>query len=184
MSFPIPICTAGIELLHPARKPISILDPLQILLWSIGIILVVGLILWLVQRWRKKRQIARLPVPLTPYELTLNELEALKAHLREGTDTEFSYRISEILRGYCENILNIHSLEMTSEEFLVHLLQHPPTPDFPLIPFGEFINRCDLVKYARAPLKIEERQTHWNFARQTVEDLNNTAAQPDHAVSI
>jgi len=169
-----------------AQSPISIRDikpPVEIPTgWAAVLWVVAGLLLaavlfqaWRVwQRWRSFKP----PEPvIPPHVRARKKLEEALALL--GQPREFCILVSDTIRAYLEERFNFHAPERTTEEFLYELretnLLLPDQKDS----LGGFLQRCDLVKFARyEPGEPELRDLH-QAALRLVEETEPVAPQPD-----
>ncbi|MGI9629148.1 MAG: hypothetical protein ACR2QM_20160 [Longimicrobiales bacterium] len=126
--------------------------------WQWGILLLAGFLLLLVLRYllgrRKKRPVAAPTVPPPPlrpfHEVALEKLDALEAStlLQDGEVKPFHIRLSDILREYIEGQLSVPAMEMATIEVVQGL--RGAALGAPLCEaFGDFLSRCDLVKFAK-----------------------------------
>ena len=106
-----------------------------------------ALAFWAWRYWRKRRsQIP--PVPVIPAHVRA------KQKLREalaliGQPREFCILVSDTVRWYLEERFDFRAPERTTEEFLYELqATNLLTPD-QKNSLGEFLRRCDLVKFAK-----------------------------------
>ena len=117
---------------------------------------------WLFWAWRywQKRRAQAPVVPVVPPHIRA------KQKLREalaliGQPREFCILVSDTVRWYLEERFDFHAPERTTEEFLYELqgtnLLTPDQKDS----LGEFLKRCDLVKFAKyEPGRPELRDLH------------------------
>jgi len=143
-----------------------------------------GYALW---RWKRRR---RAPRPLLPYEIALQRLEEIRRLLDPSTVREFSIAVSDIVRQHIEAEFNVTATHRTTEEFLHDLLE---TSDQALAThrglLAEFLNRCDMAKFAGMALsrQIMEslHQSARSFVIETAQALSakrvQEAAAPTHA---
>jgi hypothetical protein len=159
-----PQSTAAQEALRDIKPPLEIPN---VWLWvAIGLAVfllvasAVGLILYFALR---KKQVA-LPPPIPPHVRARRKLQDALALIAEPKP--FCTLVSDTLRFYLEERFNFRAPERTTEEFL-HELQATDR----LLPdqkesLGEFLKRCDLVKFARyEPREIELRDLHTSAVR-------------------
>ncbi len=108
---------------------------------------VAALVFWAWRYWQKRRAQAQV-VPVVPPHIRA------KQKLREalaliGQPREFCILVSDTVRWYLEERFDFHAPERTTEEFLYELqgtnLLTPDQKDS----LGEFLKRCDLVKFAK-----------------------------------
>jgi Domain of unknown function (DUF4381) len=136
--------------------------PLWLVLACVAGALLLALIAYLL--WRRKQ---RLPParPLLPFEIALQGLEQIRALMDPAKVREFSIAISDIVRKYIEDAFHITATHRTTEEFLRDLLQ---TSNASLAAhrslLEEFLNQCDMAKFAGVSL-----------SRQIIESLHQSA---------
>jgi hypothetical protein len=123
-------------------------------IWSwLGPVLIglaVALALWLLARaWRRWRgRAAAVPIIVIPPHVRARE------RLREalgliGQPKPFCIAISHGLRVYLEERFQLRAPERTTEEFLDELQASPRLSRRQKESLGDFLERCDLVKFAR-----------------------------------
>jgi len=146
---------------------------------TLGILLgtALGLVLaWLVRRWLRKPRAKPAPPPKLPWIAAMEELEALRRSslLAEGRTDEFFDRVSDCVRQYLGARYGFDGLESTSDEMRALLRRVlPPVPVLPQI--GDFLNDCDLVKFAR----VQPTETDCLEAlRRGEEIVGRTVPQP------
>jgi hypothetical protein len=163
--------------LMPRRKPLSARAWAAILAGvSVVAALLVLLIIWL-------RRLARRPAPpILPEVWALRELSLLEAALQtEGWQPRaFYYRLSEIVRVYIERKFSLAAPEMTTEEFLGALARDRGALPYDAGRLREFLEACDLVKYAALAAGCEDGQQALGIARAFV-DATAAAAGPAQA---
>jgi len=134
------------EEFHDIAPPVdySLLPPWVIVcLVLLGLILV-GLIVWWVRRrWQR-------PQPqLSPRERTLELLDRISREIDTLPPYQFSIRVSDILRRYVTEQYHLPVTRQTSVEFLNALAQASPFSEDEKSLLEDFLNRCDLIKFAR-----------------------------------
>ena len=130
---------------------------------------------------RNRRQKERLP-----YELALDELEAARSLMRTEQARAFSIAVSEVVRHYIEKRFVVRARSLTTWEFLQDLTSRGDSPLAGYRPLlGEFLYHCDLAKFARWLLSLQEMeamlQSACRFVRETGrpgQHLQNSPAQP------
>jgi hypothetical protein len=114
--------------------------------------------------WRRLR---RPPPPrrLELFEIALQRLEDIRSLMHPSTVREFSIAISDIVRQYIEVQFMVTATHRTTEEFLRDLLE---SSNAALAAhrslLAEFLNQCDLAKFAGVSL-----------SRQILESLHRSA---------
>ncbi len=120
----------------------------------VGAIVVIFLIRLIIKRLQRPR-------PLTPRELALKQLDEARGVLDDGqpeADKRFSFAVSDALRGYLERALSLRAPEQTTEEFLATARHSPRLTPSAVSVLGEFLQLCDLAKFARHAFGPDERE--------------------------
>jgi hypothetical protein len=140
------------------KAPISFLEIYPYLLAAVVAGLFVWLLVYYIQKRRRKEQLAYDKVPSElPEVIALRELEKLKmekAWLQRSVKLYY-IRLTEILRIYLERRYNVMALEQTTGEILYSLKKSECTSaDLDLL--GGILNLADLVKFAKVvPDQVE-----------------------------
>jgi hypothetical protein len=137
-----------VEEFHDITPPVdySLIPPWLVFVIVFVALSLLGLMVWLLAKRRK----SALP-PKLPREIALEELERISREIEQISPYQFSIRVSDILRKYVTQQYGLPATRQTSIEFLTALA----TPKA----FGvsaeekslleDFLNRCDLIKFAR-----------------------------------
>ena len=98
---------------------------------------------------RRRREQASIPIPADIW--ARRELAALLAEdlLTRGLVQEFYYRINSIVRGYVERRFGVSAPDMTTEEFLTAVALDKRLGGEIAVALNQFLEACDLVKYAK-----------------------------------
>jgi hypothetical protein len=162
--------SADLKQLHDVREPIRLPEPPPWPRWPLGaaaVVLVLGLAagLWLARR----RRLPETP-PLSPQAWALRELDRLQAlNLpAQGEINRYHTLLSDVLRRYLELRFQLHAPRQTTAEFLraVETGQQLTTTQQALL--SDFLQRCDMAKFARAVPSAEECQAIADLARSFV----------------
>lgn len=138
--------------------------------------LAVAAILYAAWRWFRKHAAAKAKLP---FEIALERLEAARALMTPDTVREYAFTVSEIIRFYIEQRFGEKAARRTTEEFLSDLLRHNGTPlagHRGLL--EDFLNHCDLIKFARWGASVKELESMHESARVFILD---TRPQPEPA---
>jgi len=137
--------------------------------------------------WRWRHRIPGLR-PKLPYELALEKLEAARQWMQPATAREFSIAVSLVVRNYIETRFATCAAHRTTDEFLHDCVA---SPDSTLAGYreslGNFLNHCDLAKFARWILSTDEMeamlQSACAFVRATgrTEETNPAPAHSNRA---
>jgi hypothetical protein len=155
--------------------------PLLIGLWPVilmiagGVVLVLlglALIYWMLKRPRKEKP-ASLEPKRSPLDIALERLYQLKSGKSSLQPEPFTVEVSDIVRDYLEEALEVPAREQTSEEFLNTLSTREGMPGVLHKQMPEFLASCDMVKFARQSLDTEQQDSLLETARCVVESTNS-----------
>jgi hypothetical protein len=163
--------------LRDIRPPVLIPNAWAWVAWTLAALALAALGFWAWRRWRKRR-LEPPPIPVTPPHVRAREKLQLALALL-GQPREFCIAVSDTTRWYLEERFDFHAPERTTEEFLVELKgTNLLTPD-QKESLGEFLQRCDLVKFARyEPGQPELLDLH-AAALRLVEETEPPPATPE-----
>ena len=123
--------------------------------WCIGVgaVLVIALLVWL-GYWLAHRKPKT--IPPTARQIALRQLEELRARAPHTEPYEFSVAVSDVLRTYVSAQYHLHATQQTSPEFLASIstAREFTKEDRDLL--AAFLERCDLLKFARISAREEE----------------------------
>ncbi|MEY2509942.1 MAG: hypothetical protein QOE26_705 [Verrucomicrobiota bacterium] len=132
--------------IHEIAPPVdySLVPP-----WVIYTAIALGLvILGLIGWWLWKR--AQRPKPVrSPRDRALDALHGISAQIETLTPYQFSITVSDILRGYVTEQYQLPVTRQTSVEFLAMLAKSSPFSPEEASLLQDFLERCDLIKFAR-----------------------------------
>ena len=131
---------------HEIAPPVdySFVPVWAVFLASFAGLCLLGLIVWFVTRKRKPQ----LP-PKTPREVALEELDRIATEIEATNPYQFSIRVSDILRRYVTHQYGLPLTRQTSIEFLTALAKSSSFSANEKSLLEDFLNRCDLIKFAR-----------------------------------
>lgn len=134
-----------------------------------GILFLIGFFLW--RRYQKNKQKILSPQK-TIWEITGERLSHLekKDFLSKGQLKEYYSELSDITRYYIEERFNIRAPEMTTEEFLHSLDSSSVMNMHQKEILKDFLQSCDLVKFARHEPQREEAVKAIGIVRKFVEE--------------
>lgn len=149
--------------LHDIKAPVEIFNPWLLLWWALAIFGVAALGYFLWRRQRQKSQLTVAPI-VPPHQRARQKLEQALRLISEPEP--FTVSVSNTLRVYLEERFNFRAPERTTEEFLYELQNSQLlTPDQKQT-LGDFLSRCDLVKFAKyEPTEMELRDLHSSAVR-------------------
>lgn len=150
---------------HDITGPLDyfLLRPWMIFCAVAGVLLLAGLTIWLIKRWRNRPVI----VP-TPRQRALDLLARIETEIEKLTPYQFSIRVSDILRRYVTEQYQLPVTRQTSVEFLNALAATSFTGDEQML-LTDFLNRCDLIKFARYDATREDSRLLLDEAERFVQ---------------
>jgi hypothetical protein len=92
---------------------------------------------------------------------------------------QFSIAVSEIVRNYIEQRFQVRAAHRTTQEFLHDLLAESHaalTAHHPLL--AEFLEHCDLAKFARWQLSVAQMEAMYQSARTFVIETGTPVVNP------
>ncbi|MCI0532235.1 MAG: BatD family protein [candidate division Zixibacteria bacterium] len=127
-------------------------------------------------RLKKKPVPVRMAV-IPPWEKALRDLKQLQELFRTGKIEARAYyfQLSEIIRAYLEKRFDIPLLESTTQEIQVSLPEECLNGT-PKNKFLEFLNRSDLIKFAKLAPEKNNIDTDWQMVLDIVQ---NTMPRPE-----
>ncbi|MCE5179887.1 MAG: hypothetical protein LLF81_12185 [Porphyromonadaceae bacterium] len=140
--------------IKPVQKaPFVWTDYLWILWIVLGVMLLialVGLIIWLVLKKKRKGYFFTPPVVLPAHVRAIRELDKLKEEKiwQQGREKEFYSKLTDILRNYLEEREGINAMEMTSGEILNEVRKLLEV-DSVYNNLKQILSTADLVKFAK-----------------------------------
>ena len=154
--------------IHPIKPPIAIPDGWW-WVWVILGVLVVAVLAWLAWRYWKKKAAQAAIVPVVPPHTRARErLAAALALIAEPRP--FCIAVSDAVRQYLEERFEFHAPERTTEEFLHELRATMLLTIEQKESLGEFLNVCDMVKFARYEPGRTELQALYDAATRLIDE--------------
>ena len=146
---------------YPFRIPLS---------WWIGlativVLAVLGLLIW---RWHKnKNQVHYAPRSEPPLLLMLRSLEAQvpPSPFPESMHCDYFFTLSMVFRQILEQAYDFPATDLTLKELKTPLQQKVTFEGYKHADMLQFFERCDLIKFAKAPTHEDEAL---NFHRQAL----------------
>jgi len=174
----IPLQSGATNALRDIRPPLAIPSGWAWALWLVLALILAGLTWWFWRYWRKKS--AEVPVvPTIPAHIRAKQkLQEALALLNQPR--EFCILVSDTIRWYLEERFNFRAPERTTEEFLHELRGTDLLMREQKESLGEFLNRCDLVKFAKYEPGEPELHDLRDSALRLVEE---TEPQPEPIVA-
>jgi hypothetical protein len=105
------------------------------------------LLLWALMRWWQQRPPQP---PPTPREIAAQRLADARRRLKELDPYVFSILVSDILRSYITSQFHLRATQQTSPEFLGSVSNSPRFSEEEKSLLQHFLQKSDLIKFARA----------------------------------
>jgi hypothetical protein len=150
---------------HDIAPPIdySLIPPWVIFVASALALSLVGLVIWYGRKFLRKEE----PV-MSPRNRALDALERMEEAMEKTAPYQFSIRVSDILRRYVLEQFDLPMTRQTSVEFLNAIASTPKFGEDEKALLTDFLNRCDLIKFARYEATTEESRLLLDEARRFV----------------
>jgi len=159
--------------IRDVKPPVNLFD-LWWLLWLLLVLIAVAAGVYFFLRYKKSPRVPIVPqAPVLPaWEIAYQQLEALRRENLpdKGLLKEFFTRVADIARHYMENRFDIHAPHMTTEEFLYYLGITGHLNETQKTALKDFLDSCDMVKFAKYAPTIKEASTNFDLAKRLVDD--------------
>jgi hypothetical protein len=163
------------------KPPLEIPNPWLYLLYALCVLALVALA-WFAWRWWQKRRAERHVTPPLPAHVRARyKLEEALALILQPKP--FCILVSDTVRQYLEEQFDFRAPERTTEEFLHELGGTEILTSEQKGSLGEFLEQCDLVKFAKyEPGEPELRQLHGSALRLVEETKPVEIQSPESKV--
>jgi len=133
------------EEFHDIAPPVdySLIPPWLVFAGTFLALTIVGLVIWLIARRQRPES------PQSPRNRALEALERMQDQINRLNPYQFSIHVSDILRRYVTEQHGLPVTRQTSVEFLNALTDAPQFSSDEKSLLDDFLNRCDLIKFAR-----------------------------------
>ncbi|MGB0678287.1 MAG: hypothetical protein ACPGUV_01330 [Polyangiales bacterium] len=173
---------------QPAPEPL----PVQVWHWPliIGLGVAVGLVALAAWLWRRRRRqpvrgaAAQQPAPPaepTPWAAVQARLSALEAQCEAmfaaGRGAAWVDALSDAVRAFVGHRYGFAALECTSGELLARVRRRAGR-DVSVLTLADWLERCDLIKFARAQADVAQAKHLLVTARTMLEQLQRRTAPP------
>lgn len=171
--------------MFPIKPAVEVPPAFQIpawLWWLLGLILL-GIVVYLLYRSRKKRKEAAKQLP--PYERALFELKQLDdSHLLEQREIkEYYSQLSAAVRRYLDGEIYDHALESTTNELIAYLEAERDRGKLKLenttiSRLKEILERADLAKFANSKPDVLTAKEDRSSVENVIKDTKASIPQP------
>jgi hypothetical protein len=150
--------------LRDIKPPVAIPDYLFGILIAAALLILVGILIASLFWWLQRRPKPTGPPPIPAHLRARQRLGEALALIAEPK--LFCTAVSDVIRFYLEERFDFRAPERTTEEFLHELRATNLLLPDQKASLGEFLSRCDLVKFARyEPGESELRDLHVSAVR-------------------
>lgn len=161
--------SASLQDIRDIRPPVEIPTGWEWIWWVVLAAVLLGALFALWKWWQKARQAAKPDTPPLPAHVRA-KLKLQEALTLIGQPKPFVILVSDTARIYLEERFKFHAPERTTEEFLHELQRTDLLTRDQKDSLGEFLQQCDLVKFARyEPGEAELRDLHGAALRLVAE---------------
>lgn len=133
---------------------------------AVVVLLVISAIVWAIVRHIKNRP---KPPPPTPRELALAALERLRSQVVTTESYPFSIEVSDVLRTFVSAEFRVRATQQTSPEFLAAAAASPQFSEADKTLLAAFLEKADLIKFARLAATASDSEQLLEQARRFVE---------------
>jgi len=167
-----------VQEIRDIRGPVEIPNPYKKPVTTAGIVIFIvalSVIIFLYRRLRGSFRKDPPPLP-DPHTRAIDAIVSSRKLLSETTAEDYTLTLSEALRDYISEILDMKAGEQTSDEFLkkISSTKKGLIPEKQAAKLEDFLAQCDLVKFARIPLTERELETLYTSARSFVDTVKST----------
>jgi hypothetical protein len=139
--------TNGLNDIRGIKAPVEIPSIWTWVWWTFAALALAAIGWWAWQRWRKKKESSPLAPVIPPHERARERLREALGLIHQPRP--FCISVSDTIRLYLEDRFSLHAPDRTTEEFLDELQTSAVLTLDQKRTLGEFLMRCDLVKFAR-----------------------------------
>jgi hypothetical protein len=168
--------------LRGIKPPVEIPNAWLWAIWIAAAAIVAAAVFWYLRYRRKRKAMAELVPPVPAHARARQKLEEALRLIEDPKP--FCTLVSDTIRWYLEERFTFHAPDRTTEEFLNELRQTDLLTADQQESLGEFLQQCDLVKFARyEPTVSELRALHDSAVRLVSETEPAFLVEATSAVS-
>jgi hypothetical protein len=176
------LLNAATNELHDIKPPVYIPSGWLWLWWTFGAVLLTAAAILAWKYWQAQR--AKVPAAPTipPHIIAKQKLEQALSLI--GQPREFCIAVSDTIRWYLEERFQFRAPDRTTEEFLYELQNTNLLSADQKESLRDFLQRCDLVKFAKyEPAQPELRDLHSSALQLVTETEPALSPAPVNSVS-
>jgi len=158
---------------RPIAPPVQVFPYPTWMVVTAGVVIVavLALVAWLIVRSIRNRPP---PVPPTPREIATAALRRLRDKLEATAPYDFSVEVSDVLRTFVSKQFGLVATQQTSPEFLSGVAQNAKFSESDKALLAAFLEKCDLIKFARMHATMADSERLLEQAMRFVEGGEKT----------
>ncbi len=139
-------------------------------------LLIIAVIIAVIYFLRRRQTKPAAIIQRLPWEIAEGKLKDLlnRQLIQQGEYKKYFIELSDILRRYIESRFEIHAPHMSTEEFLMSLRHSIQLSDADKSVLREFLNLCDMVKFAKYGPSPEESVKSFDLVKQFVQSTKES----------
>ncbi|MGL5683839.1 MAG: hypothetical protein ACRDDZ_12430 [Marinifilaceae bacterium] len=164
------------DIFLPLNTPLNFAEIWPYIAWGLLAIVVIGLIIWVIWRYKTNRPVFAKQEPvIPPFDKAMEGLNGIKGQQlwQAGKEKEYYTNLTEVLRQYIEDELQISAMEMTTSEIMQALKDNTfvaaPNKDA----LRALLETADYVKFAQMKPLQDENSRFLDVAYKFVEQTND-----------
>jgi hypothetical protein len=151
--------------------------------WLLIVLVIAGiaLLIFCVWYWRHRRRVYPKKIEIKPpWEIAYQRLQDLRQRdlFGQGMAKEHFTELSDITRKYIEGRFDIHTPEMTTEEFLEFVKNSPLIQTKHKEILKSFLRLSDMVKFAKYGPSANEAGQSFELVKRFVDETQKTIPTP------
>jgi hypothetical protein len=158
------IADANVSDIRDIKPPIAIPNGWEWLWWALAALAIAGMAIFAWRWWQRRKANQPVEPPVPAHIRAKQKLGEALALISQPKP--FCILVSDTVRVYLEERFDFHAPERTTEEFLYELRDTDLLLPEQKESLGNFLESCDLVKFARyEPGEPELRELHGSAVR-------------------
>jgi len=163
---------AAAEDIRDIKAPVAIPSGWAWLWWTLGTMIFAAAVFAAVRYWLKRRPRAKeITIVIPPHERARRKLQEALGLLDQPRP--FCILVSDAVRLYLEEAFSMRAPERTTEEFLDELQSSALLSLAQKQLLGDFLMRCDLVKFARHEPPQDQLQELYQSALRLIDETQS-----------
>lgn len=167
-------------------EPYQFDDYKHILFWVLGILLLVGVVLFFALKRTKNDEIQISKSILTPYQEALKGLKSLDGKLlwQNNKIKEYYSELSGVVRNYIERELNVQAMETTTDGLIEQLSSFKDSESIltdkeTISKLDGLLKQADLVKFAKSKPLAHQIEGDRNIAEHIINNIKPNIVESD-----